>query len=121
MSASSSAGAVALFAYISTEVVPISGAIGMSQYQRKKNVKKRAFGDLEKPKNGCSVLSRFRFLGERLKFLEDPPAEILFAMYLFMRSTVYFQVGATHPAHPVDKSLDIRERSSNNYMNYCIL
>jgi hypothetical protein len=80
-----------------------------------------AIEDSERPKNEYSVLSRFRFLGEQLRFLEDPPAEILFAMYLFMRSTVYFQVGATHPAHPVDKSLDIRERSSNNYMNYCIL
>ncbi len=59
-----------------------------------------------------SVLSRFRFSGGRLKFSEGPLTKKIFAIQLFMKSTVYFRVGeskfrvgAAHPAHPVDKSL----------------
>jgi hypothetical protein len=40
-----------------------------------------------------------------LKFLEGLLAKIFFAIWFFMKSTVYFQVGGAHPAHPVDKSL----------------
>jgi hypothetical protein len=46
------------------------------------------------------------FSGGRLKFLAGLLVKFFFAIWLFMKSTVYFWVGAAHPAHLVDKSLD---------------
>jgi hypothetical protein len=70
------------------------------------------------PPDENSVLSRFRFSGGRLKFLEGPLTKKFFTIQLFMKSTVYFRlgeskfrVGAAHPVHPLDKSLDEKQRS----------
>jgi hypothetical protein len=51
------------------------------------------------------VFSKFRFSGERLKFLEGLLAKNFLAIYLFMKSTVYFRFGGPDPAHSVDKAL----------------